>query len=390
MQVILAIYGILALTHIGGQLALAVTHHLRFRQRDTPLPEAGWPSATVIVTAYREDPDELRACLLSISQQDYPGLRAICVDDGTRPLPPGLRFLYDEAPNYPSIEVLELEQNVGKRNAQAAAMKHVTSEVVITMDSDTTLPDRASLRRLVRGLHDPKVGAVTGSVMAANFGVNLLTRLTSLRYWNAFHQERAAQSLFRTVMCCSGPLAAYRRCFLEEVEHEYLNERFLGRTCTFGDDRHLTNLALQRGWQTKFVPDAHALTIVPHRLRQYVKQQVRWNKSFYREALWTFRRVRSRNLYLWYSLAMQVTLPLLFLGAAGALLVRAAGDPGLLWKYALVMVGIGLLRVLYGLVRTRDSQFILFSLFGVLYMGVVLPTRLYALVTIGRTGWGTR
>ena len=65
----------------------------------------------------------------------------------------------------------------------------------------------------------------------------LLTRLIGLRYWSAFHQERAAQSVFDVVMCCSGPAAAYRKELVDRVKDQYVTQVFLGRRCTFGDDR---------------------------------------------------------------------------------------------------------------------------------------------------------
>jgi len=87
---------------------------------------------------------------------------------------------------------------------------------------------------------------------------------------------------------------------------------------------------------------------------------------------------------------MQVVLPFMFLGALGTLLAQSTATPGLLWRYLLVMVGIGLLRVSYGLIKTRDVQFLLFSIFGLFYLSVVLSCRFFALATINRTGWGTR
>jgi hyaluronan synthase len=395
LAVVLVAYGVLAVSHIFLQLALAVSHQIRFwlgiRRHPLPAVSAAWPTAAVIVTSYNESLIDLQTCILSITRQDYPGLRIVCVDDGSSHLTDEDREIYAELQSHEAVDVLLLAENTGKRNAQMVALARVTAEIIVTMDSDTSLQDPAALRKLVHTLRDnPRAGAVTGNVYTANRNRNLLTRLTALRYWNAFYQERAAQSLFGCVLCCSGPLSAYRHSFLVAVEHDYLNERFMGQICTFGDDRHLTNLALANGWQAKFSPNASAYTIVPHTFRQYRRQQVRWNKSFYREALWTFRHLRSRNLYLWYDLAMQVVLPFMFLGALGTLLAQSTATPGLLWRYLLVMVGIGLLRVSYGLIKTRDVQFLLFSIFGLFYLSVVLSCRFFALATINRTGWGTR
>ena len=57
------------------------------------------------------------------------------------------------------------------------------------------------------------------------------------------------------------------------------------------DDRRLTNYALTRG-RVHFQDSAVAYTAVPERLNHYVRQQTRWNKSFFRETLWALRQFR--------------------------------------------------------------------------------------------------
>jgi hyaluronan synthase/N-acetylglucosaminyltransferase len=60
------------------------------------------------------------------------------------------------------------------------------------------------------------------------------------------------------------------------------------------------------------------------------------------------------------------------------------------WKYFAVLVGIALLRALYGMLRTRDPGFLLFVVYGFIHVFLLIPTRLYALATLKRTYWGTR
>jgi hyaluronan synthase len=85
------------------------------------------------------------------------------------------------------------------------------------------------------------------------------------------------------VFCCAGPFSAYRRAALDEVLPRYLGQRFCGRRRVFGDDLKLTNLVLGAGYDSVFEPAAMAATDVPTTLRRFVRQQLRWNRSFYRE-----------------------------------------------------------------------------------------------------------
>ena len=155
------------------------------------------------------------------------------------------------------------------------------------------------------------MGAITGDVGVTNARKNLLTRLIGMRYWVAFNQERAAQSFFRSVLCCSGPLAGYRRSVLERVWDRYIVQSYRGVACTYGDDRHLTNLVLDAGFDTLFVPSAHAITYAPEGIRGYLRQQLRWNKSFYRELLWTLPFMLRRSPYVVFDVLVQTMLPLL-------------------------------------------------------------------------------
>jgi hypothetical protein len=58
--------------------------------------------------------------------------------------------------------------------------------------------------------------------------------------------------------------------------------------------------------------------------------------------------------------------------------------------YVAIVAGVTLLRCAYGAVRTCNLGFLLFTFYGFIHVLVLLPVRLYAIATIGRTHWGTR
>jgi len=386
LNLYLRVYGILALSHIVLQVLLGHLHHLKRRARTA---EANLPSTTVIVPVYNEDPQLLAQCFQALDEQNHPAKKVIVVDDGS----PNLALLepvYARFAARPGWTVLRLTNNVGKRAAQRVGFDAATTDVVVTVDSDTQLVGVEALSMLTRSFLRRRVAAVTGAVGVSNASTNLLTRLTALRYWMAFHQERAAQSLFGVMLCCSGPFSAYRRAVVMEVLDDYVRQSFLGQPCTFGDDRHLTNLILSRGHQAIFDPDAHVVTHVPDTWNGFVRQQARWNKSFYRELLWSARFVHRRNPYLALELTLQTVLPFMLLGALTSVAWRAASSPAVAAVYAAIVVGIALLRCSYGVIRTRSLRFLLFTAYGFIHVGLLLPVRLYALSTMGRTHWGTR
>jgi N-acetylglucosaminyltransferase len=358
----------------------------RQRRRDRPSPVA-WPAVDVVIPCFREDPRLLEACCRSVAEQQYPGpLRVYLVDDGSHnrsSLLPVYRRWSGEA----GWCVRLLDHNAGKRAAQDEAVRRGSGELVVLMDSDTVLaPD--AVRQAAACFADERVGAVSGSVGVLNAPTNLLTRLIHQRYRLRFQVERPAQGFFTSLLCCSGPFAVYRRSLLAELWPRYLTQTFAGVRCTNGDDLHLTNLVLATGRQVVFEPRAIASTWVPRSLRQYLRQQLRWNRSFYRELRWTFAGIRSRHPYLALDVLARALLPLLL---AAALVLLAS--EGLLVGWELLATDLTLalamvtLTAAFLLAHGASTPFLL--LYGPLHVVLLVPVRIYALATLASSRWET-
>jgi hyaluronan synthase/N-acetylglucosaminyltransferase len=348
------------------------------------------PAVDVIVPCYNEDPERLGRCLSALTQQDYEGeLRVHVVDDGS-PNRAELQPVYEAYADRPGWTLILAERNVGKRHAQDLAFRVALGELVVTIDSDTEIaPDGITV--IVGVFRDAKVGAVTADVGVANAETNLLTRLIGLRYWVAFNQERAAQGFFNSVLCCSGPFSVYRRSALEAVWSRYTSQTFRGVACTYGDDRHLTNLVLGEGYHALFEPRARALTNAPTGLPEYLSQQLRWNKSFYRELLWTFPFLPARSRYMTFEVFVHLLLPLLLtLAVVSAVTFSILVSPRYFLHYAIAIAVMAVVRTAYGIFRLRDPRFLLFVLYGFLHAALLIPVRVRALSTLTDNRWGTR
>ena len=458
-------YGLLALTHILVQYTFALLHGVRVRrlssvkashrrEQSAPLPKR----VAVWVPVYQEKADWLRGCLRNLEiaaryfEEAVEGsyVQIIVIDDGSymrqmqkysQPQPTLTRkqrfmnWLFVRKPedyreryrfyerkrkeleailktfsSQPNFDIPEPSGlNVGKRHAQQAAWRRGKAqnkgyELYVTVDSDTLL-DEDAIFRLAQNFRNPDVGAATGYVDVGNWNATWLTRLIDMRYWSAFHVERAAQSFWRCVMCCSGPLAAYRADVADLVMQKYTSQRFMGNLCTFGDDRHLTNLILSMGLLVVMDPTAHCLTDVPTRVKEYIPQQKRWSMSFYREMLWSLEGLRTHSMYMTYDLLMQFCLPFLLLGGLGVTVYLAVvGDAWATFQlYIVTIFLVGFLRSLYPFfgrraapgqtfTMTRRFSQLLFMGYGVLHILVLTPVRLWALASLlrGTTAWGTR
>ena len=388
LRVVFVLYVTLVLLHSTLERVYALRSR---RQRPTapdPAPgPASWPAVDVVIPCFNEDPSLLEACCRSVAAQDYPGpMQVWLVDDGSRNRD-ALLAVYERWDAH-GWSVRLQDANTGKRAAQDEAVRRGSGELVVLMDSDTVLaPD--AVRQAAARFGDDRVGAVSGSVGVLNAPANLLTRLIHHRYRLRFQVERPAQGFFTSLLCCSGPFAVYRRSLLAGLWPRYLSQRFAGVPCTTGDDLHLTNLILATGRQVLFEPRAIASTSVPRSLRLYLRQQLRWNRSFYRELRWTFAGIRSRHPYLALDVLARALLPLLM---AAALVLLAS--EGLLVGWGLLAADLTLALAMlcvtaaFLLVHGASVPFLL--LYGPLHMALLVPVRVWALVTLASPRWETR
>jgi hyaluronan synthase len=181
----------------------------------------------------------------------------------------------------------------------------------------------------------------------------------------------------------------YRRSVLAELWSRYLSQMFAGVRCIGGDDLHLTNLVLATGRRVLFEPEARARTSVPLSLGIYLRQQLRWNRSFYRELKWTFAGIRSRHPYLALDVLARALLPLLL----AAFTVLLTGE-GVLAGWELLVSDLDLIIAMLMVTTTfllrlgTSVPFLL--LYGPLHLAFLVPVRIYALLTMANSGWETR
>ena len=388
LRIVFLLYITLVLLHSTLERVYALRSRRQRRAAAPPPPApAEWPAVDVVVPCFNENPALLEACCRSVAAQDYPGrLLVWLVDDGSRnreELAPVYERWADKG-----FDVRLLDRNTGKRTAQDEGVRRGSGELIVLMDSDTVLASDA-VRQAATRFRDEQVGAVSGSIGVLNAPTNLLTRLIHHRYRLRFQVERPAQGFFTSLLCCSGPFAVYRRRLLSGLWPGYLSQTFAGVPCTNGDDLHLTNLVLATGRQVLFEPRAIASTWVPRSLRQYLRQQLRWNRSFYRELGWTFHGIRSRHPYLALDVLARALLPLLL---AAALVLLASEGLLVGWELAVLDLTLALamliLTAAFLLAHGASTPFLL--LYGPLHVVLLVPVRLYALATLASSRWETR
>lgn len=259
-------------------------------------------------------------------------------------------------------------------------------DLSITIDSDTIFDDN-TINMMKNCFKDKRIGGATGNLQIFNNN-NIISYLSMLRYWSAFNLERAYGSYYGGVLCLSGPISCYRNSIFrnKELLISWLNQTFLGKECTFGDDRHLTNKILEAGYQTVYNPYAYAYTETPETINRFIKQQTRWTKSGYRELLWVLKFLHKHSILMTIDITYQMFYPLIIF-----VLITYT-----MWKmkflslitYLGLIFAVSFIRSVYAVLSTGKWEYILFYCYSLLYVSTIIPIKVYALFTLKDNTWG--
>ena len=351
------------------------------------------PAMTVVIPAYNEGA-MIEQSIESVAAAHYPRdrLEVLVVDDGSTD--DTWEYIERAAQRHPGIvTAVRLERNQGKRVALATGFRRARGAVIVTIDSDSVIEPN-TLLAMAGPFRNPRIGAVAGKVTAYNRERGWLPRMLHVRFILSFDFQRSVQSTYGTVYCCPGALAAYRASLVHELLDDWLEQRFLGARCTFGEDRALTNAILARGFDTVYQGTAVVHTIVPETYSKLVRMYLRWDRSYVREELRFARIVWRRPLIPMVLAILEKTVSNLrhpVAWVAGALLITRMFSSPLSLLRILVAIGIGSsFYMLYYLYSERSLRFvhgILYAYFAFFTLWWILP---YAILTARARGWLTR
>ncbi len=351
------------------------------------------PSITVIIPAYNEGPMVARS-IDSAATASYPRerLQILVVDDGSTD--DTWKHIEAAAARHPGqVRTIRFDSNRGKREALAAGFRAGSGEVFVTMDSDSVI-EADALLAIAGPFRDPRVGAVAGKVVVLNRDEGLIPRMLHVRFILSFDFLRSGQSTFRSVYCTPGALSAYRAQGVRRVLRGWLEQRFLGVQCTYGEDRALTNDLMAQGYDAVYQSRAVVHTMVPTTYGQLCRMFLRWERSYVREEL-RFARIVWRRpplirlLAIVEKTATNLRLPVAYASLA-LLVVLSFEDIQTLFRVLFAIGAVSAFHMFYYLRIERSWQFvygILYSYFAVFALWWILP---FAALTVRARGWLTR
>ena len=356
------------------------------------------PGVSVIIPCFNEE-TWIQRTILSCMNQDYPPdkLQVIVVDDrstdhSVEKIEEIIQKLDEDNPEGHIRDRLSLfvqPKNGGKREALAQGMRLARHELLVFVDSDSFLSPYA-VRNVVQPFKDEEMGGVCGRTDVANTFTNSLTKMQAVRYYIAFRVMKAAEGFFDAATCLSGPLSCYRKDLVEKYCDAWLNQQFMGRRATFGDDRSLTNFILRHN-RTTYQDTAICETIVPKSYKVFLKQQMRWKRSWLRESLIAGRYMWKKEPFMAISFYFGLLVPI----AAPVVVIYNLIYIPLMHRVfpTTFLVGMALMALLMSMAQLflRKSSTWVFGIWFCLYYEAVLLWQMpVAWFTFWKDTWGTR
>lgn len=365
--------------------------------KPVPLDTNYTPGVTIVIPCFNEE-KWIKRTIISCVNQDYPidKLEVIVVDDCSNDrsvknikevieeLKKKKKFELDKRLNY-----FVQEKNAGKREALCTGVLNAKHDLIVFVDSDSFL-DPFAIINLVQPFKDPKMGGVAGRTDVANTYTNALTKMQSVRYYIAFRIMKAAEGYFDTVTCLSGPLSCYRKEIIMDNMEAWRNQKFLGQPATFGDDRAMTNFVLSKH-RTGYQDTAFCSTIVPNKYKVFLKQQMRWKRSWIRESIISGKFMWKKEPFAAVLFYIGLLVPILAPIVVGYNLVYIPLVQRIFPKTFVVgLLMMALMMSFAQMLLRKSTTWIFGMLFCIFYESVLLWQMPIAWITFWKSTWGTR
>lgn len=293
------------------------------------------------------------------------------------------------------LKTINFKKNKGKRFGMKYGFENAKGEIIIQLDSDS-YPNAKTFRYIVMPFKDGKISGVAGHSLPANKDDNFLTKTQYAYYFMSFRALKACESLFSMCFCLSGCFSAYRKKDAVPLIKELCNEKFLGNKCTYGDDRSLTSYLLRDGYKTVYAPEAIGYTIVPNTWKIFLKQQNRWKKSFFIDAVKISKFIIKRDKFVAFTYFFPLVL---FTFVTPIIAVISLIIIPLIYKIIPIFYIAGILLIsalcyahyqVYSKEKKYGKYMFIWSILNMTLLSYVMWYSMYDLFLNKNFGWSTR
>ncbi len=224
------------------------------------------PPVTILVPCFNEE-KTIVGTINSLLDLDYPKemVRIMIINDGSTDNTKELLKQYD---NHEIIKVFHKE-NGGKYTALNFGISHLETDFVGCLDADSFV-DKNALKNIMRRFSDPKVMAVTPSMIVEKPN-NILRKMQRAEYSYGNFMRKAYGSI-GAIHITPGPFSFFRKEVFDKIG--------MYRHAHNTEDMEMAMRMQKNRMKIVNAPDAHVYTVGPDTIKKLYKQRVRWVSGF--------------------------------------------------------------------------------------------------------------
>ena len=272
---------------------------------------------SVIIPIYNQK-NMIEIVIDAVYKSVYKNIEVIAVNDGSTD---GTKEILDGLlDKYTTLKVIHKKRG-GKRTATSTGFYASKGQHLLHIDSDSVI-DKNAITELMKAFNaNPKIGSAVGEIRIWNANKSTLTKIQDAWHNVSCNVNKAYESAFGSVTCCSGALSAYKREAIanlmpywgnresfsgggddreltayviapQTVKNSFLRtlwpsskyrQRLVSSVARYddSDDRLLTAHSLMK-WESVYVVTAFAYVEAQERWKGFIKQQTRWKKGVLR------------------------------------------------------------------------------------------------------------
>ncbi|MDO8509233.1 MAG: glycosyltransferase [Nanoarchaeota archaeon] len=365
----------------------------RLNEDQRKILRAGYEPTLSIVIPCKNEGKVIYHTMQKCLETNYPKkkIEIIAINDGSTDNTYDEMLRLQRDYNDRKVKIINFKKNKGKRRAMYLGFKRAKGEIILQIDSDS-YPEENAFKKIVMPFIDKRVGATVGHTDPANKDKNLMTKVQTAYYFMSFRALKATESIFDMVFCCSGCFSAYRKEYVLPVLDKWIEEKFMGKEIIFGDDRALTNWIIREGYKTIYVAEALAYTVVPEKLKQFFKQQVRWKKGWFINSTRILPEIIRRDKFVAFTyfiplIILTLTTPFI---AFKALILNPLIFGISPFHYVIGIMLVSFLLYTHYTIYSKEGYGKYMIVWSILNMTIFSYILLYALYDLRNMAWGTR